>query len=138
MAFQIVFVSQYQQRDILGGVPGQQLVQGLFGDLDVLLGNRVDHKNDTVGRCAVLFPRVSVPPLATQVPDFQSDLALLDLSDVDSYSRDRVFHELTGLKGVDQGALSGILETDNSQFQFFGKKSRFKPLKQLLYIKHDL
>ena len=120
----IPLVAQHQNRDSDELWLFQQVVKLVPRGFDFIQIGGVHHVDDGVDTAAVPLPHGPEPGLTADVPELDGDVPLRDFSHVEPDRRDHVLVELAGRDDVDEGRLSGVLQSDlveevviNSEFQ---------------------
>lgn len=109
---QILLVGEHEEDGVAELVLAEHLVELVVGLCDTLAVVRVDHKDEALGVLEVVAPERADLVLAAHIPHGEVDVLVLDCLDVEADGGDGG-HDLTELELVEDGGLTGGVETDH-------------------------
>ena len=113
---EIIFVSQHQKGNFRQSFPTQKLFKIVLCYVNIFFISSVDDEYYAVRSCAIFLPTFSISPLASQIPELQSNVSFLYLSNTYPNGWDRVIQKVSCLKRIDQSGFPCLLQPHDREF----------------------
>jgi len=114
---EILLVGEDEEDGVLELLFGEHLVELLLVLVDAVSIVGVDDEDEALGVLVVMSPELSDLIFANQVPDIELDVLVLNSLHVEANGGDGV-HDLSEIELVEDGGLTGGIETDHEEFDY--------------------